>query len=44
MTWGLQARGDWREIWLGIITDLRTALKSNPLPIEVLRELLTNGT
>jgi len=41
---GLQARGDWREIWLEIITDLRTTLKSNLLPIEVLRELLTNGT
>lgn len=26
--------------WLGIIRDVRTALKDNPLPIDVLKELL----
>jgi hypothetical protein len=26
--------------WLGIIRDLRTALEHNPLPIDVLKELL----
>jgi hypothetical protein len=27
-------------LWLGIIRDLRTALKDSPLPVEVLRDLL----
>ena len=26
--------------WLGIIRDVRTALKDNPLPLETLKELL----
>jgi len=26
--------------WLGIIRDLRTTLKDNPLPLDALKELL----
>ena len=34
----LNARGHTR--WLGIIRDVRTALKDCPLPVQVLKELL----
>ena len=27
-------------LWLGIIRDVRTALKNNPLPVDTLKELL----